>query len=110
MRIDYERTGGFAGMRLATTFDTDTLPADQAGTLQGLIAEAHFFDLPAQPSAPQLSAPQSPAPPQAADQFHYHVTIEAKGKRHTVDVGEAAASPALQALLQRLTLLARSAR
>jgi hypothetical protein len=100
MRIDFERTGGFAGIRLAGSFDTDTLPADQAGTLQSLIAEAHFFELPA----------QIPAPPQAADQFHYHVTIEAKGKRHTVDVGEGSASPALQALLQQLSLLARSAR
>ena len=99
MRIDFERTGGFAGMRLAAKLDTDTLPADQAGTLQGLIAEAKFFDLPA----------QIPAPPQVADQFHYRVTIEATGQRHTVDVGEAAASPALQALLQQLTLLARSA-
>ena len=100
MRIDFERTGGFAGMRLAASFDTNTLPADQAGTLQRLITEAHFFDLPA----------RLPAPPQAADQFQYHVTIEAEGKRHTVDVGEGAASPALQALLQQLTLLARSAR
>src|SRR5512145_687451 len=99
MRIDFERTGGFSGMRLAATLDTATLPADQADTLHGLIAEAHFFDLPS----------QIPAPPEAADQFHYHVTVEAEGKRHTVDVGEGAASPALQALLQQLTLLARSA-
>ena len=100
MRIDFERTGGFSGMRLAATLDTATLPPDQASTLAGLIAEAHFFDLPA----------QIPAPPQAADQFHYHVTIEAEGKRQVVDVDEGAASPALQALLQQLALLARSAR
>ncbi len=100
MRIDFERTGGFAGMRLATTIDTSTLPAEQASALQGLVEAAHFFDLPA----------QIPAPAQAADQFHYHVTIEAEGKRHTVDVGETAASAALQALLQELTQLARSAR
>jgi hypothetical protein len=100
MRINYERTGGFAGMRLAATIDTTTLPADQASALQELIDAAHFFDLPA----------QIPAPPQVADQFHYHVTVEAAGKKHTVDVDEASASPALQALLQQLTLLARSAR
>jgi hypothetical protein len=100
MRIDYERTGGFAGMRLAATIDTATLPADQAGALQGAIEAAHFFDLPA----------RIPSPPQVADQFNYHVTIQDGGKRHTVDVGEAAASPALLELLQQLTLLARSAR
>ena len=100
MRIDYERTGGFAGMRLATTIDTTTLPADQAGTLHSLIDEAHFFDLPA----------KIPAPPNVADQFNYRVTVEAQSKKHTVDVSETSASPALQALLQQLTLLARSTR
>jgi len=100
MRIDFERTGGFAGMRLAATIDTAALPADQASTLQGLIDSAHFFDLPA----------LIPVPTNAADQFHYRVAIEAEGKRHAVDVRESSASPALQALLQQLTLLARSAR
>ena len=100
MQINFERTGGFAGMRLSAAIDTATLPADQASALQGAIDAAHFFDLPA----------QIPGPPNAADQFHYHVTIEAGSKKHTVDVDEGAASPALQALLQQLTLLARSAR
>lgn len=100
MRIDFERTGGFAGMRLAATIDTATLPADQADSLQSLIDQAHFFDLPA----------KIPAPPNVVDQFNYRVTLEAEGKRHTVEVGEASASPAVQALLQQLTLLARSAR
>jgi hypothetical protein len=100
MRIDYERTGGFAGMRFAATIDTTTLPVDQAAELQGLIDKAHFFDLPA----------KIPAPPNVADQFNYRVTIEATGKRHTVEAGDASASPELQALLQQLTLLARSMR
>lgn len=100
MRIDYERTGGFAGLRLAATIDTATLPVDQASALHGLIDAAHFFDLPA----------RIPSPPNVADQFNYRVTIEATGKRQTVEVGEASASPELQALLQQLTLLARAAR
>ena len=100
MRINFERSGGFAGMRLAATIDSATLPADQASALQGLIDNAHFFDLPA----------KIPPPPQAADQFQYIVTVEAGGKRHTVDVGEGSASPALQALLQQLTSLARAAK
>jgi hypothetical protein len=51
-----------------------------------------------------------PAQANAADQFRYRVTIEAAGKSHTIDIGDSAASPALQALLQQLTLLARTAR
>jgi hypothetical protein len=100
MRIEYERTGGFAGIRLATTIDTATLPADQAGALHSAIEDARFFDLPA----------RLPSPPQMADQFNYHVTIQDGRKRHTVDVGEGSASPSLQSLLQQLTVLARSAR
>ena len=68
--------------------------------LHDSIEAAHFFELPA----------AIPAAPQVADQFHYHVAIEDKGKRHTVDVGEASASPALQEVLQQLTQLARAAR
>jgi hypothetical protein len=100
MRIDFERTGGFAGMRLSATIDTVTLAPDQARGLQDLIEAARFFDLPA----------RIPTPPQVADQFNYRVTIEAESRQHTVEVGEASASPALQALLQQLTLLARAAR
>lgn len=100
MRIDFERTGGFAGMRLAAAIDTETFPADQSAALQKLIDEAHFFDLPA----------KIPTPPNVADQFNYRVTIKSASKRYTVEVGETSASPELQALLQELTLLARSAR
>jgi hypothetical protein len=100
MRIDYERTGGFAGIRLAARIDTATLPTDQARALHDSIEAAHFFELPA----------RIPAAPQVADQFHYHVAIDAEGKRHAVDVGETSASPALQEVLQQLTALARAAR
>lgn len=92
-------------MRLATTIDSTTLPSDQAKALQGLVEAAHFFDLPAQIPAPAKAASALPA-----DQFHYRVTIESEGKRHTVEAGEAAGSPALQALLQELMIRARSAR
>jgi hypothetical protein len=100
MRIDFERTGGFAGMRLVATIDTVALPENQAGTVQSLVDAAHFFDLPK----------QFPASANAADQFHYRVAIEAGSTRHTVEVDESSASLSLQALLQQLTLLARSAR
>jgi hypothetical protein len=100
MLIQFERTGGFAGMRQSATIDTASLLAEQTRALENAIEAAHFFDLPAQMAAPA----------QAADYFHYRVTIEAEAKRHTVDVDEPAASPELQMLLQQLTQLARTAR
>ena len=100
MLIQFERTGGFAGMRQSATIDTATLATNQASSLQDLVEAADFFNLPGQISAPT----------QVADQFHYRVTIVDAGRRHTVDADEAAASPVLRTLLQQLSLLARSAR
>jgi hypothetical protein len=61
---------------------------------------ARFFDLPA--------VIASPTP--GADRFQYKITVEAEGRRHTVEVGEAAVPGNLQPLIQRLITLARSAR
>jgi hypothetical protein len=100
MRIEFERTGGFAGMRVAATIDTETLPPDEARAVREMVGAARFFDLPAKIT--------SPTP--GADQFQYRLTVEAEGRKHTVEVGDASAPEALQPLLRRLTLLARSPR
>ncbi len=100
MRIRFERTGGFAGMRLTATIDTEALPLERADELRRLVDAASFFDL---PTTIRSSAP-------GADQFQYQLTIEVEGRRHTVEVSEAAAPEALQPLLRQLTILARSLR
>ena len=99
MRIEFERTGGFAGMRVAVTIDTATLAPEDAQKLQEQVASAKFFHLPTSLPAPT-----------GADSFHYQVTIEDQGQRHTVEVGENAASPELKALLRELTRIARQVR
>jgi hypothetical protein len=100
MRIEFVRTGGFAGLRMATAVDTDTLPPDEARILREAVDAARFFDLP-----PVIA---SPAP--GADRFQYKITVEAEGRRRTVEVGEAAVPEKLQPLIQRLITMARSAR
>lgn len=100
MRIEFVRTGGFAGMRTATAVNTDTLPPDEARALRESVDAARFFDLPA--------VIASPTP--GADRFQYKITVEAEGRQHTVELGEAAVPEALQSLIQRLTALARAAR
>jgi hypothetical protein len=100
MRIHFERTGGFAGMRIAATVDTESLPPEEARELHQLVADASFFDLP----------PVMTAPTPGADQFQYKLTVEAKGRQHTVEVGDATVVETLWPLLRRLTVLARSAR
>ena len=97
MRIQFERTGGFAGMTVRGDIDTDSLPAEEAQALRKMIEAADVYSLPAKLA--------SPTP--GADRFQYTLTIEDEGRRHTVELGEGAASDALRALLRRLTVLAR---
>ena len=96
MRIDFVRSGGFAGMRLATSVDTEQLPAEQASTLDKLISDAGFFQL------PERIMPAAPGP----DRYEYQLTVTAPQHTHSVVVNEAAAPDSLRPLLNYLTTLA----
>jgi hypothetical protein len=98
MKISFERTGGFAGIRLATTVDSATLTPEEAAQLRTLVDNAKFFALPAKIKA---TAP-------GADRFQYAVTIETPNQRHTVTVDEGAAPPELRPLLNWLTTAAKT--
>lgn len=98
MRIEMERTGGFAGMRVQTTIDTETLPPEQASELESLVETASFFEMPTGASTP----------PRGADSFYYRISIEAEGRKHTVETSDEVAPETLRPLLRRLTALARS--
>jgi hypothetical protein len=100
MRIEFERTGGFAGMKLRATIQAEALPPEQAQELASLMAAADFFNLPGAITAPRPGA----------DQFIYRVTVEDAGRRHTVQTSDIAAPETLRPLLQRLVTLARTAR
>lgn len=100
MHIDFVRTGGFGGIRLATTVDTQQLPSEQASTLDRLISDADFFKLPEQ------IRPPSPAP----DRFEYKVTIATADATHSVVVSDPATPESLRPLLNYLTTLAMTSR
>jgi hypothetical protein len=100
MRVNFVRTGGFAGMRIAATIDLDALPDHEAQALQSELQQANFFNLPEQIQAPAGGA----------DRFQYEIVVEAGGKQHRVETGEAGMPEALQPLVQHLELLARSSR
>jgi hypothetical protein len=100
MRIDFVRTGGFAGMRLATTVDTEHLPPDQASALNGLVSDADFFKL------PEKLLPDRPAP----DRFEYTVTVTAVNEIHSVVVSDPMVPDSLRPLLNYLTTMAMVSR
>ena len=99
MQINFERSGGFAGMRISTTIDTASLGSEETRELQNLIDTANFFALPA------MITTTSPA---GVDQFQYKLTIETDDRQHTVETGDASAPDTLLPLLQKLTRLART--
>src|SRR5512133_3946150 len=98
MRINFVRTGGFAGMRLETTVDSDTLPPDEAQVLQQELQQANFFALPSQLTGKSAGA----------DRFQYEISVDTGGQRHTVQTGESSMPEALQPLIQHLDRLART--
>ncbi|MFC1864268.1 protealysin inhibitor emfourin [Chloroflexota bacterium] len=98
MRIEIERSGGFAGMLVHATIDTGTLPSEQAKELESLVSAAGFFELPA----------RAAVPPSGADRFKYKITIKSGETKHTVETSDEAAPASLRPLLRRLTVLARS--
>ena len=99
MILRYERSGGFTGMRVETTIDTDSMPADEVAELTGLVEGAGFFDLPATISSEG-----------GADGFVHVLTVESAGRRHTVEASGTEIPERLNELLGSLGNRARRSR
>lgn len=100
MIIHFERTGGFAGMLMKATIDSESLSPEEAGKLHELVLAAGFFELPDRMSGVSENK----------DGFVYRVTVKQEGRRHTVHAAELAAPPSLRALIEWLNLTARKSR
>lgn len=97
-RIKFERTGGFAGIRIATDLKLDDLPDEQAHMISELLDDLDFGELPEQ----MMDDANMP------DQFTYTITVETKKWEHTVITGDVSAPEKMQELLQLLNRLART--
>lgn len=99
MQVEFERTGGLVSRRLAFSTASASLTPEEEQELRGLVQAADFFQ---QPHAPA-------SPPAGADRFHYRLTIEADGRRHTIEFDDPV-SPSLAPLVNWLTAAARRAK
>lgn len=95
-QIKFERTGGFAGMRIAADIEPDDLPEEQARTLMELLDNIDFNEL-----------PEHIASNTGADQFTYSITVKTTKWEHTIVTGDASASDEMHELLELLNRLAR---
>ncbi len=95
--VAFERSGGFAGMVIATEINSDTLKADDAKNLKSLIDSSGFLN---EEEDDDLSSPM-------ADRFVYKITIEANGKKKTVEISEVEVMPQMRPLIDELTRRAK---
>jgi|WetSurSiteA1Bulk_404760.scaffolds.fasta_scaffold05147_2 hypothetical protein len=88
MRIDFKRSGGFAGLRMSKTIDTNSLNPDESKRVINLVESSGFFDL-----SPTISGT-------GADRYRYHLTIDWDGRKHSVQIDESAIPPKLVPLIE----------
>ena len=95
MRVEFQTTEGLAGLppRLPpVTIDLERLTDHERRTLELLVREARFFELPARVPTPR-----------GADGRACRITVRRNdGREHTISVGYCVPGPALQKLIDRL--------
>ena len=99
MKIQLERSGGFTGIPLRSSIDTDLLDPEESKALEAMVASTGFFELPASFLSPKTGA----------DRFNYKLTVADKARSHTIEFNEANAPESLSPLIKKMTLLGRSA-
>jgi len=85
-------------MRMTVDIDTESLSSEEAYELHEIVNSSKYFELPA-----VIATPTS-----GADRFCYRITVEDKGRKHTVQMTEEAVPDELQQLFRKLMHIARS--
>ena len=98
MRIDFEGSGGFAGLRMAYHADTDNLPQETAAELLALVESSGVRHL----QQSDLASPQTGPP----DVFSYRLSLSEGGEGKSLSFNDVTAPPALRPLLALLRKLA----
>jgi len=101
MKINFERSGGFAGMLTTVSVDTSSLPSEQAAKLQNMVDDANFFSLSSAPPPPKRGP---------ADYFNYKIMVETDdGRKHTVECTDIAMKSSIKPLIDFLGKQAKKA-
>ncbi len=91
MRINFERTGGFANVPLRAEIDTAQMTPERAQELARLIEQARPLDQPGQQSSSSMP-----------DDLQYQVTIEDSSGTKTIRTSDSAAKDELKLLFDWL--------
>lgn len=96
-KIKFERTGGFAGIRLAAEIEMDDLTEDQKREVTKILDDADLEDLPKKLSG------NMPIP----DEFVYDITVNSREKEYQVLTGASSLPNDLQPLIEILESIAK---
>jgi len=96
--IQFERSGGFAGITSKVEIDSNSLSSDEMEKLERLINDSDFFEFHKNDSIEG----------EMSDQFYYKLTIEYKNESHTVELSDSAVPESFRPLLNYLNQKARS--
>jgi hypothetical protein len=94
--ISFERTGGFAGIRLVADIELDQLPEEDAKKISEMLKNIDFSEI-----------PEPPSHSNTFDQFNYTIIIKGKQTEHTIVTGDASAPDDLRPLIDTLYQMAR---
>jgi hypothetical protein len=101
MKIDFQTSGGYAGLDLRWSGDTDTATPEVAARITELVTQARLFEL-----RPEDVAPRAPGPP---DVMAHRLSVSDGGRQATFSVTDLTAPPEMRPLLGYLRTLARPA-
>jgi len=99
MLIDFECSGGYAGLQLAYHADTDELPEKVRDELLSLVKDSGVFDM----KPDRLSRQQAAYP----DAMNYRLSLSEGGREISLLLDDAAVPESLRPLLSRLQDLAQ---
>jgi hypothetical protein len=94
VRVQFQSSNGLTFLSRGTaqvTIDACTLAEEDRRRLEQLVSDARFFDLPARLPAPRGASERS-----------CQITIEDRGRLHSVSVSDPVPGPALQRLINCL--------
>jgi hypothetical protein len=91
-KIKFERTGGFAGIRLAAEIEMDELPEEQRREILGMLDEMDFEEFSDKPAS-EVSFP---------DGFVYAISVESEKREYCIVTDESALPADMQPLVEIL--------
>ncbi len=104
IRVEVDRSGGFAGRTKHATVDSASLPAEQARELAELVERADL------PTLVERTAAEPPGPGRGADRFTYDLTVHRGDQSHRLSLPESAVPPELAPLLSHVLAHSRPRR